>query len=154
MCTKFSLCQCGYLYERDWLDIFDNIHNDDACENPTRPLDIAAVASPAGASPNASTTSAVSSATAAADISPAAEAGAKSGVPEGTDTAAADATGAQNSRGIRATIGHMVSTVRLLQPGVAAVWKRVFVVDMLVTVQVRLIAIFTYKVMCMDSTQS
>ncbi len=57
----------------------------------------------------------------------------KSGVPEGP---AADATGAQNSKSIRATIGHMVSTVRLLQPGVAAVWKRVFVVDMLVTVQV------------------
>jgi len=94
----------------------------------------------------------VSSATASADISP--EAGVKSGVPEGPDTAAADATGAQNSRGIRATIGHMMSTVRLLQPGVAAVWKRVFVVDMLVTVQVRLTAVFTHKVMRLDSTQS
>ena len=30
----------------------------------------------------------------------------------------------------------MVSTVQLLQPGVAAVWKRAFVVDMLVTVRV------------------
>ncbi|DBA68982.1 TPA: hypothetical protein ACH3X2_013154 [Trebouxia sp. C0005] len=62
-----------------------------------------------------------------------AEAGVKSGV---SDAAAADATGAKNSLGIRATMGHMLSTVRLLQPGVAAVWKRVFVVDMLVTVQV------------------
>ena len=33
----------------------------------------------------------------------------------------------------------MVSTVRLLQPGVAAVWKRVFVVDMLVAMQVLLL---------------
>ena len=82
------------------------------------------------------------SATAAADMSPAAEAGVKSGVPKSPDAAAADASGAQNSRGIRATMGHMVSTMRLLQPGVAAVWKRVFVVDMLVTVQVRLTAIY------------
>ncbi len=46
-------------------------------------------------------------------------------------------------------MGHMLSTVRLLQPGVAAVWKRVFVVDLLVTVQVRL----TAKVMRLNSTQ-
>ena len=94
------------------------------------------------------------SATAAADMSPAAEAGVKSGVPKGPDAAAANASGAQNSRGIRATMGHMVSTVRLLQPGVAAVWKRVFVVDMLVTVQVRLTAIFNYEVMCVDSNRT
>ncbi len=91
----------------------------------------------------------MSSATASADVSPAAEAGVKSGVPEGPDAAAADATGVQNSQGIRATMGHMLSTVRLLQPGVAAVWKRVFVVDLLVTVQVRL----TAKVMRLNSTQ-
>ncbi len=118
-------------------DLFGNIHNDDACETPTRPLDTAGVALPAGTSPSATTASAVSSATASADVSPAAEADLKSGVPEGPDAAAADATGAQSSKGVRATIGHMLSTVRLLQPGVAAVWKRVFVVDMLVTVQVR-----------------
>lgn len=92
----------------------------------------------------------MSSATASADVSPAAEAGVKSGV---SDAAAADATGAKNSLGIRATMGHMLSTVRLLQPGVAAVWKRVFVVDMLVTVQVKLLAIFTHKAMHLGSIQ-
>lgn len=96
------------------------------CKHPSTP----------GTSPSTTTASAMFSATAAADMSPAAEAGVKSGVPKSPDAAAADASGAQNSRGIRATMGHMVSTMRLLQPGVAAVWKRVFVVDMLVTVQV------------------
>lgn len=96
------------------------------CKHPSTP----------GTSPNATTASAVPSASAAADVSPAAEAGMKLETPEGPDAAAADATGTPNSKGVRATMGHMLSTVRLLQPGVAAVWKRVFVVDMLVTVQV------------------
>lgn len=48
----------------------------------------------------------------------------------------ANSVGSQSHRGVRATLGHMVSTVQLLQPGVAAVWKRAFVVDMLVTLQV------------------
>lgn len=46
-------------------------------------------------------------------------------------------TPSQSLRGVRATLGHMISTVQLLQPGVSAVWKRAFVVDMLVTLQVQ-----------------
>ena len=61
-----------------------------------------------------------------------------SDAPEGGAISAASSsnTASQSLRGVRATTHHMVSTVQLLQPGVAAVWKRAFVVDMLVTVQV------------------
>ena len=61
-----------------------------------------------------------------------------SDAPEGgaAPTANANNTAAESLGGVRATIHHMVSTVQLLQPGVASVWKRAFVVDMLVTVRV------------------
>lgn len=60
--------------------------------------------------------------------------------PQASSSAVTQDTAVTPARkGIRATIGHMVSTVRLLQPGVAAVWKRVFVVDLLVAMQVLLL---------------
>lgn len=66
----------------------------------------------------------------AAVSSDAPQAGASRPPPNATNTPS------QTFRGVRATLGHMVSTVQLLQPGVSAVWKRAFVVDMLVTLQV------------------
>ncbi|KAL3143273.1 hypothetical protein ABBQ38_002118 [Trebouxia sp. C0009 RCD-2024] len=66
----------------------------------------------------------------AAVSSDAPQAGASTPPPNATNTPS------QTFRGVRATLGHMVSTVQLLQPGVSAVWKRAFVVDMLVTLQV------------------
>ena len=88
-----------------------------------------------GASNAGSTATATASASPSLDVSPAA---ASSGTPESRDTtnANAESTTTESLRGVRATIHHMVSTVQLLQPGVAAVWKRAFVVDMLVTIRV------------------
>ncbi len=82
---------------------------------------------------DASPASTASSAIDPAEGTIAAEASSSSAMPQDASTAAAG-----KRKGIRATVGHMVSTVQLLQPGVAAVWKRVFVVDVLVTVQVLL----------------
>ena len=61
----------------------------------------------------------------------------------------ADNTAAESLRGVRATMHHVVSTVQLLQPGVAAVWKRAFVVDMLVTVRV-----ITSSSLCLAATMA
>lgn len=54
--------------------------------------------------------------------------------------AGVDSKAAKPRRGVRATVGHMVSTVQLLQPGVTAAWKRAFVVDLMVSVQVPLLS--------------
>ena len=89
--------------------------------------------------------------TSASSLSEAKPAATPSETPE--DGAANAKTAAESLRGVRATIHHMVSTVRLLQPGVASVWKRAFVVDMLVTVRVS-VASFLLLAVSMTHTSS
>ena len=75
----------------------------------------------------------------------AAEASSSLVVSQDTGTAAADTTVQKTQKGIRASVSHMVSTVWSLQPGIAAVWKRALVVDILVTLQVCLLVLSDCK---------
>ena len=80
----------------------------------------------------------------------AAEASSSSVVPQDTGKAAADTTVHKTQKGIRASVSHMVSTVWSLRPGIAAVWKRALVVDILVTLQVRLLVLSDCKYGCVQ----